>query len=246
MGRADRQIGSWSGIMRIIVLLAAILSFAASPALAQSASTSATPTTAAAEPRVELAAFPQPGKLTYAVMRDGSKIGSQTVEFQRNGDQLLVLTSVRIEVSLLGITIYRFVHRSEEEWKAGELARLTSNTDDDGDKRVVDLRLVDGKLKGDYNGQAKEFPLGMIPASFWHPASMKQTKLLDQVKARNRQITVKDNGVETITAQGKEIAAHHYTVTGQIKREVWYGPDGRLEKLQFVGKDGSDITMVLR
>ncbi len=149
--------------MRIIVLLAAILSFAASSALAQSASTTATPTTAPAEPRVELAAFPQPGKLTYAVMRDGNKIGSQVVEFQRNGDQLLVLTSVKIEVSLLGITIYRFVHRSEEEWKGGELARLTSNTDDDGDKRVVDLKLVDGKLKGQYNGQAKEFPHGHDP-----------------------------------------------------------------------------------
>ncbi len=243
MGRRDRQIGSWSDIMRIIVLLAAVLSFAASSALAQSDSTTATPDT---EPRVELAAFPQPGKLTYAVMRDGDKIGSQVVEFQRNGDQLLVLTSVKIEVTLLGITIYRFVHRSEEEWKGGELARLTSNTDDDGDKRVVDLRLVDGKLKGDYNGQAKEFPLGMIPATFWHPASMKQTKLLDQVKARDRQIAVKDLGTETITVQGKKIEARHYLVSGQIKREVWYGPDGRLEKLEFDGKDGSEIVMILR
>jgi hypothetical protein len=232
--------------MRITVLLAVVLSFTASSALAQSASTTAAPDTATAEPRVELAAFPQPGKLTYAVVRDGNKIGSQIVEFQRNGDQLLVLTSVKIEVSLLGITIYRFVHRSEEEWKGGELARLTSNTDDDGNKRVVDLKLVDGKLKGNYNGQAKEFPLGMIPASFWHPDSMKQTKLLDQVKARNRQITVKDLGTETITVQGKKIEARHFSVSGQIKREVWYGPEGRLEKLQFEGKDGSEIVMVLR
>ena len=28
-------------------------------------------------PRVELAAFPQPGKLTYAIMRDGDQIGTQ-------------------------------------------------------------------------------------------------------------------------------------------------------------------------
>lgn len=231
--------------MRNLVMLAVILGLSASSALAQSATTATTPS-AAAEPRVELAVFPQPGKLNYAVMRDGSKIGSQTVEFQRNGDQLLVLTNVRIEVSLLGITLYRFVHRSEEEWKAGELARLTSNTDDDGDKRAVDLRLVDGKLKGTYNGQAKEFPLGMIPATFWHPDSMKQTRLLDQVKARNRQITVKDLGTDTISIQGKQIEARHYSVNGQIKREIWYGPEGRLEKLEFEGKDGSNIVMILR
>jgi hypothetical protein len=80
LGRRDRQIDSWSGIMRIIVLLAAILSLAASSALAQSDSTTATPSTAPAEPRVELAAFPQPGKSDYAVIRDGSRIGSQIVE----------------------------------------------------------------------------------------------------------------------------------------------------------------------
>jgi Family of unknown function (DUF6134) len=233
--------------MRIFVLLASVIPLLAPVGLAQ-AETAAQPATATAAEaaRVELAAFPQPGKLTYAVIRDGNQIGSQVVTFQRNGDSLTVHTAVRIEVSLLGITIYRFVHSADEEWKAGELARLTSKTNDDGDDRVVDLKLVDGKLKGTYNGLAKEFPTGLIPASFWHPDTVKQTKLLDQVKARYREIKVKDMGLEKITVHGQQIEAHRYSVTGQIKRELWYGPDGRLEKLEFPGKDGSDILVVLR
>jgi len=232
--------------MRIFVPIVAILGLLAPAAFAQSATTQTATSATSDAPRIELAAFPQPGKLTYAVTRDGNQIGSQVVVFQRNGDSLVVHTTVKIEVSLLGITIYRFAHTAEEEWKGGELARLTSRTDDDGDDRVIDLELQDGKLKGTYNGQAKEFPLGMIPASFWHPDTVNQTQLLDQVKARYRKITVKDLGTEKIKIRGQQIEAHRYSVTGQLKRELWYGPDGRLEKLQFPGKDGSEIVVILR
>jgi hypothetical protein len=196
--------------------------------------------------QMALAVFPPAGKLTYNVIRDGNVIGTQAVEFRRNGDTLVVVTNVKIKVSILGITLYRFTHSGEEEWKAGQLVRVTSRTDDDGEKRIVDLKLEGEKLKGLYNGLAKEFPAGMIPASFWHPETVKQTALLDQVKARHRQIAVKDAGVETIDLQGKKIEAHRYSMTGQIKRELWYGLDGRLAKLQFPGKDGSKIIMILR
>src|SRR5262245_2286177 len=173
--------------MRIFVLLAAAVALSLSAGFAR-AETAAQPTAKAAPdaPRVELAAFPQAGKLTYAIVRDGSQIGSQVTTFQRNGDSLMVHTSVNIKVSLLGITIYRFDHVADEEWKAGELERLTTKTNDDGDDRVVDLKAVDGKLKGTYNGQAREFPSSLIPASLWHPGTVKQTQLLDQVKARYR------------------------------------------------------------
>jgi uncharacterized protein DUF6134 len=232
--------------MRIFVLLAAAIALSLSAGFAR-AETPAQPTANAAPdaPRLELAAFPQPGKLTYSIVREGSRIGSQVTTFQRNGDSLTVQTTVNIKVTLLGITIYRFDHIANEEWKAGELAHLTSKTNDDGDDRVVDLKLVDGKLKGTYNGMAKEFPAGVIPASLWHPGTVKQTQLLDQVKARYRQITVKDVGIETISIRGQKVKAHHYSMTGQIKRELWYGPEGRLEMMQFSGKDGSEIIVTL-
>jgi len=232
--------------MRIFVPVMAVLALAAPAALGQSTATQAGTSAESDGPRIELAAFPQPGKLTYSVVRDGNQIGSQVVVFQRNGDSLIVHTTVKIEVSLLGMTLYRFAHTAEEEWKGGELARLTARTDDDGDDRVVDLKLQDGKLKGTYNGQAKEFPLGIIPASFWHPDTVKQTQLLDQVKARYRKISVKDMGIEKISIRGQQIEAHRYSVTGQIKRELWYGLDGKLEKLEFPGKDGSKIVVILR
>jgi hypothetical protein len=221
----------------MIMRLAALLIFVGSLAL---------PGMAGAVDGVELAGFPPPGRLEYAVLRDGDQIGKQSVEFIRDGDRLTVRTRVDIAVKFLGITVYLFSHSAEEQWVKGELTKLTSVTDDDGEHRKVDLALEGDVLRGQYNGIAREFAAGMIPASFWHPDTVTQTVLLDQIKGRTRTVEIVDKGIEQITVKGQKIDARHYSMTGQIKRELWYGPDGQLDLLRFPGKDGSEITMKLR
>jgi hypothetical protein len=195
---------------------------------------------------VELASFPPSGQLSYSILRDGDQIGSQSVDFVRNGNRLIVHTRVSITVKILGITVYDFKHKAEEEWTGGRLTRLTSVTDDDGEDRKIELALEDGMLRGLYNGAAREFAPDIIPASLWHPKTVNQTVLLDQVKARTRDVQVVDRGLEQISIQGKLVSARHYSMTGQIKRELWYGPDGQLALLRFPAKDGSEITVKLR
>ena len=35
-------------------------------------------------------------------------------------------------------------------------------------------------------------------------------------------------------------------MTGQIVRDIWYGPDGQIVQVRFPAKDGSQIQVVLR
>src|SRR5262245_24316648 len=97
-----------------------------------------------------LATFPPVGKLDYRVTRQGDDIGTQTVEFIRDGDHLTVRTHVDISVATLGITLFHFTHEAEEQWQGGRLTRITSRTDDDGQPRQVDLRLDGDRLRGTY------------------------------------------------------------------------------------------------
>jgi co-chaperonin GroES (HSP10) len=199
----------------------------------------------AASPGVELAAFPPAGRLDYTVLREGDKIGMQRVEFLRQGDKLTVRTHADIAVTLLGITVYQFKHEAEEQWQDGQLVALTSRTDDDGKDRQVDLH-VDGKrLRGIYNGTAVDLP-PLIPASLWHPDTVRQSTLLDQIRARTRQIQIVDKGEENVLVKGRTVSAHHYSMTGEIKREIWYGPGGQVVQVTFPAKDGSEIKLVLR
>ena len=40
------------------------------------------------------------------------------------------------------------------------------------------------------------------------------------------------------------MTARHYTMAGDLERELWYGADGQLLQVIFPGPDGSQITIV--
>jgi uncharacterized protein DUF6134 len=201
---------------------------------------------AAASNDVALATFPPAGRLDYKVVREGDDIGTQSVEFIRSGDRLTVRTHVNILVTVLGIPVFRFTHEAEEQWRDGQLTAFKSKSNDDGEPRDVALKLDGDRLRGTYNGRTLDLPASLIPASLWRPDTVQQSVLMDPIKGRDRQVTVADKGIENIRIHGQTVAAHHYAMTGQIIRDIWYGPDGQIVQVHFPAKDGSEIQVVLR
>ncbi len=194
----------------------------------------------------ELAGFPPSGKLVYAVIRDDDRIGTQTVEFRREADRLTVATRIDIEVSLLGLTVYDFHHEALERWQDGRLVALASKTDDNGEARAVEASSNGGKLAVTIDGEPREAPADILPASLWHPGTIKANALFDLVRGKVRRVSVTDLGVEEIVLRGAKMSAHRYAITGELKREVWYGPDGQIVRVRFAARDGSIVTLALQ
>jgi uncharacterized protein DUF6134 len=190
--------------------------------------------------------FPPPGTITYDVWREGSKIGTHSVDFRRNGDKLTVHTRIRIEVKLLLVTVYRFEHDAEEDWVDGKLIRFAAKTDDNGTDRDVLLERTGGELRGHYNKEQAVLPGNLIPGSLWNPATVDQTQLIEPVKGRAKTVAVIDRGMEKIDLPAGPIRAHHYSITGDLRREVWYGDDGEVVQAAYAAKDGSLLTFKLR
>lgn len=189
--------------------------------------------------------FPPAGRLSYAITRDGERIGTHTVEFRRLEQRLTVATAIDIKVTALGFTLYDFHHRAEEEWVGGRLAAMRSRTDDDGEARAVEAAADGDRLNVLYNGQPREAPIDILPASLWHPGTVAATKLLDPVRGRVRLVSVADLGADEVVAGGRRVEARHYKITGELNREVWYGADGTILRVRFPAKDGSWITLEL-
>jgi hypothetical protein len=189
---------------------------------------------------------PPAERLDYAVTREGSPVGLQTVEFLHEGEGLVVRTHIEIDVRFLSISLYRFRHDAEERWADGRLAAFSSSTDDDGKQREVALVAKDGRLMGRYNDNPVDLPGDLVPASLWHPATLTATVLLDPIRGRTRDVSVADQGMEEVTAAGGEIEARHYAMTGQITRDLWYDDEGKLVLVRFPAKDGSEITVTLQ
>ncbi|MGH9204307.1 MAG: DUF6134 family protein [Vicinamibacterales bacterium] len=196
----------------------------------------------------QIAGFPSTSRLEYSVTRNGERIGTQTVEFRVDQDKYIVRIRADISVKVLFdvITAYRLKHMSEEIWTDGQLVSLTSRTDDNGKRKVLDVRKEGDVLKINYNGKESELPGSSIPASFWHPDTMRQSLLLDPVSGKPRRISIAEKAGETIDLGGAAIAGRHYSITGEIMREVWYGPKGNLIRYSFPAKDGSTIWVTLR
>lgn len=192
------------------------------------------------------AGFPPSGKLVYDVLRDNALVGSNEVEFENSGDRLVVRTTMDIVVSILFVPVYRFTHRAEEIWMNGALQSFQSKTDDDGRARDVVLARDGDKLTGFYNGGPIEYPGDLLPGTLWHPATVDQRALLETTKGQMRAVSVIDRGAEDVKLASGTERARHFSISGEMRREVWYGGDGQIVQASFPAKDGSVVVLRLK
>lgn len=185
------------------------------------------------------------GTYVYQVTRNGDVVGEQRADFERRGDNLSVITEVRINVTLLGINVYDFSQRVEEKWVHGELVELRSFADDDGNHRDVRLLREGERLVGSYDGKQRDLPGYLIPTTLWNSAAIGHSAVLETIKGRERSTQVTEAGVEQLTLPIGTVQARHYVFSGEFSREVWYDDDGVLVASQMEAKDGSIIRQEL-
>ena len=162
------------------------------------------------------------GKLSYTVMREGSDIGTHVMNVARSGDSVTVDSETNIAVKVMMITAYRFEQTAREVWRAGRLVELSATTNDDGTKNKLEAAARDNNLVLNVDGKTATIPATVLPASLWNPKLVQQSKLFDTADGRQLNVSVKFIGEESVTARKTKIAARHYSITGDVRRELWY------------------------
>jgi hypothetical protein len=195
---------------------------------------------------VARAGDPPKGIFIYTIFRDGAPIGQQRMEFIGDVRKLRVLSHMTLDVSLLGLSLYGFDQQIEELREGGRLVALTSEADDDGTDKKVTLKLEGDRLKGNYNGDTpRDIDPGLATTLFWQQPALGASRVLDCLRAKVRDVNVVDLGLEKLGLPAGTISAHHYRVTGEIKRELWYDDAGILVAGQLKAKDGSTLRQEL-
>ncbi len=185
--------------------------------------------------------------LDYDVMRNGGSIGSHVVRFREADGRLVVETSVRIEVTFVFITLYRYALDATETWLDGRLVALSSATDDDGERLSVRAAADGDALRVETGAGAGWTAPGTIaPSSLWRRDMLGHGLLLDMEDGTGLAVSVTREDAETVTARGRPVTARRYVVRGDLERELWYDADGVLVHVRFKGRDGSEIVYVLR
>jgi hypothetical protein len=194
---------------------------------------------------IAVAAQPATTDLKFAIMRKGEQIGTHSIELRQAGSETTVNSATNVIVKILFVTAYHYEHASTERWIDGRLVSLSSTTDDNGTKHKLDLGSKGSSLLVQADGKSMQVDKNVVPASLWNPAITRQSIALNAVDGKIMPITVVDAGMEDVPSQGRPAAAHHFTINGTFKQDVWYDGQGRLVHAQFVGSDGSIITYVL-
>ena len=186
------------------------------------------------------------GKLDYDVLRDGDKIGDHAFVFSRDGDALNVQIDTDVKVKLAFVTLYKFWHHATEKWLDGHLVALASKTDDDGTDHEMNVTAKDDKLAVLADKKATVEPLDSMPASLWNLGIVKVPVTLNTLDGSMMAIKTELVGEEDVKGPNGPVHSRHYSITGDLQRELWFDPQGTLVKVRFKGQDGSDIQYVLK
>ena len=197
--------------------------------------------------RLARAENPPAGIFIYTIIREGEPVGQQRMEFVSDGEKLRVLSHMELNVTLLGMTLYAFNQQVEEVHRGGKIMSLSSEADDDGKNRKVNLVLEGDLLRGDYNGDQRAVEPTLITSLFWQKPALGETQVIDTIRGKVRDVTVKDLGAETLTLPVGKVETHHYQMTGEWKRDLWYDVNGILVAGQRNDSpDGSVVRLELQ
>jgi hypothetical protein len=179
--------------------------------------------------------------LSFRVERGGEPIGTHELRFRREGDELHVTIDIKLAVTFGPLTLFRYEHRNRETWRDGRLIALETATNDDGKEYWVRAKATETGLDvtSSANGSFAA-PAGIIPTSYWNPETTGQTQLLDTQKGRIIDVAIASAGDASVDADGREIAARLYDMTGDLKLRLTYSRDGEWLNVAFAAR-GAEV-----
>jgi Family of unknown function (DUF6134) len=185
----------------------------------------------------------------YDVTREGSNIGTETVDVERQGDTTAVKIKTDISVKIMFVEAYRYEHSCNEVWKSGQLAAFKSHTNDNGTKHSVEVTAASDKLSMAADGKHSDLPKTAAPVNFWGKEVIRHLDVFEPDTGRRLMLELTDVGPESVTINGATHQAHHYkiadTLHGEYVRDLWFDGDV-LVRSKLLGSDKSVVLLDLR
>ena len=73
-----------------------------------------------------------PGRLAFAVFRNGTKVGEHQMTFSGDEDNRTVATDVALTVKVGPVPVYKYKHSAVEKWSGGKWVSIDTTTNGNG------------------------------------------------------------------------------------------------------------------
>ncbi|MEL6965142.1 MAG: DUF6134 family protein [Pseudomonadota bacterium] len=169
-------------------------------------------------------------------------IGTHTLTFACDGDQLIVNTEVDVEVKILFVTAYERQAHYREVWQGNQLIAYEARTNDGGHHYLTQAKIDGDEIVIDGLEKGVRVPLETVPSHPWNVDVIDRPTVFGQRDGRVHKVYVEATEEEAVTIGDKTIVAKKYSVRGDLERELLYAPDGTW--LQWrLERDGKIITI---
>ena len=174
--------------------------------------------------------------LEYELFRNNESIGYHKYDFLRDGDNLSIVSEVSFKITKLGVDLYEYFAKSEENYKKGVFKSYFSKTKQNKKDRYVNIRVnTDGKnliIDGSsYKGKAdKEFIVG----TWWNHEIVKAKAQISGISGRIIEQTVTFIGKEEVQIGNKTYKTLHFNFKSsdetlpdskKLNTDIWYDED---------------------
>ena len=150
--------------------------------------------------------------LEYELFRNNKSIGYHKYDFIRGGDKLSIISEVSFKINKLGVDLYSYFAKSNEDYEKGIFKSYSSKTKQNKKHRFVNINyneeegdlIIDGSS---YKGKAdKEFIVG----TWWNHEIVKSKAQISGISGRIIEQTVTFIGKEEVIIGDKKYKTLHF------------------------------------
>ena len=174
--------------------------------------------------------------LEYELFRNDKPIGFHKYEFNRDGDNLSIRSEVSFKITKLGVDLYKYFAKSEENYVKGIFKSYSSKTKQNKKDRYVNIEfnpsednlIIDGSS---YKGKAnKDFIVG----TWWNHEIIKAKAQISGISGRIIEQTVTFKGKEEVKIGNKIYKTLHFNFKSsdetlpdskKLNTDIWYEED---------------------
>ena len=150
--------------------------------------------------------------LEYELFRNNESIGYHKYDFLRDGDNLSIVSEVSFKITKLGVDLYEYFAKSEENYKKGVFKSYFSKTKQNKKDRYVNISVDDEKkhLIIDGSSYIGEASTDCIIGNWWNHKILEANKQISPLTGSIKNQVVQLIGKENIIINGKSYDTYHY------------------------------------
>lgn len=183
----------------------------------------------------------------FRVFLDQKEIGTHRFDLVDRGGERELISKARMAVKLLFVTAYTYDHHDVEHWNGDCVSKLSSTTDDNGDKHKVEVQRRDGATVVQTLEGTQRLGECVLTFAYWNPAMLQQTELLNSQDGKHVKVKITDAGADAIVVRGVKTPARRYELRSEkLSIDLWYSDQQEWLALESKTERGQKLIYKLK